>query len=138
MTRRVVVPEVVRLSLSEGDWIEVKMELTRGEADTIRNQMIKGIRPPGPEQPTIGYDLDIGGWERATVEAYLVDWSIKGLDDKVIDIQSEAKKRSALRNVITQETFAEILDAISQHKERVALAKKPMEIGSPTSAPISG
>jgi hypothetical protein len=138
MTRRVVVPEVVRLSLTEGDWIEVKMELTYGEACTIRQQMITGIRPPNAQQPSMGYDLDIGAWERATVEAYLVDWSIKGLDDKVIDISSESKKRSALRNVITQETFAEIHEAISQHKERVANAKKPMEIGAPTSAPISG
>src|SRR4051812_47252677 len=94
---RFIRPQVVRLELSEGDWIDVKRELTSGEQRHIFSQIVKEHR--GGERPL----LDTQKVGATRVIEYLVGWSF--CDDNGPVPLSE----SALDN-LDGETFKEIVD----------------------------
>lgn len=118
---RFVSTESVRLDLSDGDWIEIKKELSYGDMQSVASQ-------------TRG---DFTASEINIVAAYLLDWSFKDAHDKPVSIESDAQKVAALRN-LTQAAFREIDAAIEAHAKGVAEAKKPKaESGRRKSARIS-
>lgn len=115
MTRRYrfVRPDVDRLTLSDGDWIEVKRRLTVGERRGILSRAAKGgVSSDGTRVHLDGAEMAFG-----RVEAWVLDWSFVGPDDKTVKLSP-----NALRN-LEPETFAEIEAAIDAHEEAQDAAK---------------
>src|SRR5688572_26873246 len=82
---RVVAPETVRLPISDGDWVEVKKTLNYGESRKFKGDLYT-IGPDGRAVPNM---QNLG---HADVMAYLVDWSMVGLDGKPIAIDTDARR----------------------------------------------
>jgi hypothetical protein len=119
---RFVVPQVVRLPLSDGDWIEVKRKLTVGEARLATSSFVGSYRGDGSRTP----NLETLGMGMAL--AYLVDWSFVGVTDKRVPVSLDALKELDL------DTYAEIDKAIEAHIASVeeadaAREKKVQESG---------
>jgi hypothetical protein len=108
---RVVLPDVVRLPLSDGDWLEVKKRLNAGEYRAMLERMTMvgadGKAKPNPLMHGV-----------SKVVAYLLDWSLVGLDGKVILIADKPidTVQRALDS-IDSETMTEIIKAVSAHEE---------------------
>lgn len=123
---RFVRPEVVRLSLSDGDWIEVKRTLTVGERRHILSRAAKG----GVSTDGKVVHLDANEMAFARVESWLVDWSFTGFDDKPMKLDA-----SSLRN-LDAESFREIELALDAHEEaEAALKNSPASMASGSSTP---
>jgi hypothetical protein len=94
---RIVSPDVVRLPLSDGDFLTVKKELNAGE----------------------GLDLEAEPLPRtlAVIVAYLVGWSFVGPGNIPIPYslsQSAQERRDTLRSLDTA-TMDEIVEALAPH-----------------------
>jgi hypothetical protein len=107
---RVVQPELVRLRLSGDDYIDVQKELNAGDY----------------------FDLLVALSARqgfATILAYLVGWSLVGLDEQPLPYALELPenvRRDTLRS-LDRATYLEITEAIARHErteEAAANAKK--------------
>jgi hypothetical protein len=120
---RVVVPEVVRLALTEGDFLDVKRDLNAGEY----------------------FDLIIAMAERrkfAKILAYVVGWSFVGQDDHPIpyDVDDPETTRRDTIGALDKATLRELIAAIDKHEaaQDAALAKKkaspPTTVGELVSA----
>lgn len=105
---RFVKPETETLSISEGEWIEVKKRLTVGESRKAQALLIKEVRQDGRMTP----DLEMVG--KAQVLAYLVEWSLKDHEGRRSAIDTDAKKAAAL-DQLDDETFEEISTALEKH-----------------------
>ena len=109
MRCRIVRPGTVRLPLSGGDWVEVRRELNAGEY----------------------FDLLLAMSEKkpfAKILAYLLNWSLVGLDDAVLPVGPDlpdAERRSLLRS-LDKATFRELVAVIDRHErdEEAALEAK--------------
>jgi hypothetical protein len=128
MGRRFVQPELVRIALSDGDWLDVKKELTIGEQTemfaSMRRQFAAGEIPV----------LDPTKIGRARAKAFIHNWSFTDLSGAPVPF-SEA----AFNNLSTA-TAAEIRDALEAHEERVLEereAEKNVPGGASSSAPAS-
>ncbi len=105
---RFVQPEVVRLHLSDGDWIEVKKRLTVGEERTAF-------------QAVVGEVNQATGWRKPNVEmvgiaemvAYIVAWSFRDASDKPVAVTVNAIKQ------LDSASFSEIEKALEQHVQNV-------------------
>lgn len=118
---RFVKPEVVRLNLSEGDWLEVKKELTVGEARAVMASMVKTMRADGRIEP------DLSKVGKAEIAAYIVDWSFVDESDKRVPYSS-----NALDN-LTVSTFDEIEASVKAHIASVEAARGKSQTGSSSS-----
>ena len=108
----------VRLSLPDGDFILVKKELNTGES--------------------LDFDDEPGNRTLNAVLAYLVGWSLVGIDNQPLPYspaQSSDERRATLR-ALKISTFEQITDALLPHIKagrRVIEEKKttpPVEVGS--------
>ena len=121
---RFVKPETVRLDLSEGDWIEIKRDLSRAEQIRLDTAGL-GNRTGS----TVAIDYVAMAYARITT--YLLDWSFKGPDGKDAPIT-----KAALEN-LSGETFDEIDGAILKHieaREEEKKLPKPSPISTAPSA----
>jgi hypothetical protein len=122
-----VAPEVVRLSIEGGHWIEVKKRLTASEARKLAASAVKEVRTDGRVTP------DFEAMGKAEALAYIVDWSLRDGADKPIAIDTDAKKQAALDNM-SEEGFEVISKAVAAHAEAIAAeisASKKSRAGSP-------
>jgi hypothetical protein len=104
---RFVSPEVVRLTLSDHDWIDIKKRLNTGEQRAVFAKMARDITPG----EKIALDpLFVGA---AKIAAYLLAWSF--VDD---DGRPVALEPSAIDN-LDPDTYREIREAIEAHEEKV-------------------
>jgi hypothetical protein len=131
MTCRIVIPEVVILPLSAGDTITVKERLSSGEE---RRMIRRGVTytADGIRQ----FDPVEGGV--AKILAYLVDWTFRGADGRVIPIrdQSPAVVEAAL-DLLDPESYTEVLRAIESHEramQEAREAQKKILTGAPPSS----
>lgn len=115
---RFVQPEIVRLELTDGDWLEVRKELSMGEARRAMARTIKTMRADGRIEP----DLEMVG--RAEIAAYIVDWSFVDAQDKRVPYTD-----AALDN-LTGDTYAEIEAAVRAHIASVEDERKNARSGS--------
>jgi len=113
---RVVRPQEVQLSLSDGDWIRVKKRLTAGESREQFSRIVKDA--PGGERPTLS-SMQVG---LSRILAYLLDWSL--VDDKgvVLPLRNARGEiaidvMTASLNSIDPESFGEILSAVEAHED---------------------
>lgn len=110
---RFVMPEVVRLPLSDGDWIEVKRRLNVAERRSITSAATKN----GMSVDTKRVYVDANDLEFAKVDAWVLDWNLVGEDDKPIKYSAQAVR------ALDPETFNEITDAIDAHEKAEEAAK---------------
>ena len=124
---RFVQPEIVRLELSDGDWVDVKKRLTVGEERTAYQAIIGEVN-----QKT--------GWRRPNVEmvgiaemvAYIVRWSFRDVNDSPVAVTVDAIKQ------MDSESFNEIEKALETHvaavEAEVAAAKNVQDGKTATAA----
>lgn len=128
---RFVTPDSRRIDIGDGDWIEVKKRLTNGELRKAQASAIKTVQGFGAEARYTP-DSDVLG--KAEVLAYLLDWSLEGLDGKRVRIDTEDKKRSAIDNLDPAD-FDIISTAVSKHVEEMEAERaesKKTPSGEPT------
>lgn len=118
---RVVQPEVVRLSLSEGDYLDVQQELNAGQYVEL-----------------LGALMDRKPFAKAI--AYLVGWSLIGLNGQPLpyDVDLPEETRRATLGALDKATMREISAALDKHEaaEQTAVEAKKKTIGSgPASSP---
>ena len=128
---RFVRPDIRRLELSEGDWIEVKGTLTAGERAALNSASLQtSVRPRVPgmlEEINTSQEVrvDFGRASLARMEMYITDWSFRDEKDKPVKVS-----RAAIA-ALDQETADEIEAALDKHVTEQAEAKKAMT-GTPT------
>lgn len=116
---RFVQPEIVRLPLSDGDFVNIKKQLTHGE----REDFFATIAP-----------FDLGGLSRVDrhllrttrVLTYLVGWSLVGKDGAPVPYSldlSERERTDTIRG-LDPDTFDEIHKAIEGHIEAIDATRK--------------
>lgn len=101
---RFVVPETVRIAISDGDWIEVKRELNAGERRAIFARMSKSMH--FGEKP----EVEPGQVGKAKLIEYLVAWSFRDRQDRPVEVTAEAI------DALESDTYAELVAAIDQHE----------------------
>ncbi len=120
---RVVVPELVRLALTEGDFIDVKRDLNAGEYFDLLTAMADRQK-------------------FSKILAYLVGWSFVGPDEHPIPYaidDPEAARRDTI-GALDKASLRELIAAIDAHEaaQESALAKKkatpPVTVGELVSA----
>ena len=111
---RFVQPEVDRLQLSDGDYVDIKRELSAGEQNDLLGDLI--------EDYTAGEKVKLKPKEvaRARLRAYIVGWSFTDPDGRPVPVSA-----SSIYN-IDQDTQAEIVAAIDAH-EAVRKAQREEE-----------
>lgn len=116
---RVVAPETVRLPLSDGDFLDVKKELNAGEYVDLLRAMA--------ERKSF-----------AKILAYVLGWSLVGLDGKPLpwDLESDEQVRRDTVGSLDKATLRELTAALDTH-ERVEDAAVEAKKKTPGSAPVS-
>lgn len=121
---RFVTPEVERIQLSNGDWIEVLKELTVGEEKKYRAAGLKNMRQGAKDKDGNAEQAIEIDWEEmaiARVKAYLVEWSATEQDNKGRTVQVPVTLDTI--RALAPEDFDEIDKAIEAHIARQAEAK---------------
>ena len=113
-------PKVVRLDISDGDWIEVKSKLNVGERKKMFAESI--TKMGGKIGEDAEYDLDAVKMSFAKVAAYLVDWSLAEEDEKGAVVPVEISLESI--QALDEDSFVEIEEAIDKHIEETEKEKK--------------
>jgi len=111
---RFVVPNTVRVELSDGDWVELKDRLTYGEQQRLASSALTRMTNAGADA---GIELDFEKHSLMRMETWLVDWSFVGLNGKPVSIT-----RAAIA-ALDPDTAAEIDAAITKHVEEIEAAK---------------
>lgn len=101
-----VQPDIVRLPLSDDQYLDVKRELTFGEYRRIQTDMMKG---PMVQGEPIALDLEKVGITRLL--AYLVGWSLVDGDGRPVPVSDGAIRQ------LEAERAREIVDAITAHED---------------------
>ena len=106
---RVVVPDVVRVFVSEGDYVDLKRDLNAGEYFDMLTAMAERQK-------------------FAKILAYLVGWSFVGEEDRPIpyDLDDPANARRDTIGALNKATLRELITTIDTHEaaQEAALAKK--------------
>jgi hypothetical protein len=105
---RFVVAETTRLDLSDGDWIEVKNELSYGEQQRISSAALNKVSGmiEGEDQ---AISVDLERYNVLRLETWLVDWSFCGSNGKQVPISRDAIA------ALDQNTAAEVNAALEKH-----------------------
>jgi hypothetical protein len=115
----VVAPEVVRLPLSDGDYLDVQKELNAGQYIELLTALV--------DRKTFAKPL-----------AYLVGWSLVGLNGQPLpyDLDLPEDDRRATLGALDKGTLREITAALDKHEaaEQWAVDTKKK---TPSSAPAS-
>lgn len=118
---RFVQPDIVRLPLSDGDWIDIKRELNTGEQREMFGEMRRQFAPG--ESPI----LDSGLFGPARAAAYIVAWSFVDAGGKPVSVS-----RSAFDSLDTA-TSKEIIKAIEAHEDRIDAERQEKKRQNPSS-----
>lgn len=100
---RFVQPQVMRLDLSGGDWLDVRRELTVGEQRRAMAKAVKSMRADGRIEP------DFQQVGKAEIAAYIVDWSFVDGNDKRVPFTDDAIDN------LTAAAYDEIETAVRAH-----------------------
>jgi hypothetical protein len=126
MKYRFVHPEVVRLPLSDGDWIEVKKELNAGESRNVFTKLVKSMKAGESAE------LDPAKVGITRILEYLVAWSFTDASGKAVPVSEAAV------NNLRPDAYREVMAAIDAHDkaiEEAQEAEKNAPAGSSTSEP---
>ena len=117
MRNRFVAPETRKITLPDGEWIEIKKLLNVGEDRRYRSAGLKRLTG-SPGSAATAVDVDWAELALARVTAYLVDWSFRDGNGKTVDLTP-----AAIQNLSTDD-FEEIDNAIQAHIKEVEDEKK--------------
>jgi hypothetical protein len=131
---RLVYPEEVRLTLSDGDYIDVKKELNAGE---YRKLLYDQFKDSDGEKVV----LDHSKLGIVKLLAYLLGWSFVGRNNEPIpyNVEQPEEIRRATIDSLDRDTYRELIAAVTAHEERqeAALeAKKNVRATVPASSTI--
>ena len=124
---RFVEPDTRRLDLTDGDWLDVKVELTAGETRELFGRMRPYVTP-GETNQLIAKEVAI-----ARLVAYVVEWSFRDRAGKPVPVTSDTI------DAVDMETFQEMLAAVDAHlaaQETKRVAEKNGRAGSINSEAI--
>jgi hypothetical protein len=125
---RFVAPETCKLELSDGDWIEIKKQLSVGDDRRYRSAGLKRLTgAPGSNAASV--DVDWAELALARVTTYLIDWSFTDANGKSINVSPQAIQE------LQPDDFEEIDAVIVKHIEEMT-AEKKANAGSPTPASV--
>lgn len=105
---RFVSSGTVRIDLSEGDWIDIKRELTYGEEQHLASTGLVSLKETDNGKGELG--IDWGALNLAKIETWVIDWSFTNDDDKRMPVD-----KSTVRN-LKADTAVEILTAIDKYE----------------------
>lgn len=130
---RVVHPDVVRVSISDGDYLDVKKHLNAGEY----RDLIAGMAGTSHFGEKAVVDMKKVGITK--VLAYLAGWSLVGLDGKPLPYNLDLPEESRLTTLrsLDRETFSEIVEAIDAHEAKTETERKNVRAGESASSAIS-
>jgi hypothetical protein len=114
-------PQVVRLTLSENDWVEIKATLTVGEEKDVTLLSLREVSEGKDGQTRLTHDYSLTPFAKAVV--YLVSWSFWNADGPV-RLHDDQKKRLAQLRALDRESWEEIIAAIDKYEEEHEEAKK--------------
>lgn len=122
---RFVTPQVDRLELSDGDWVEVKHELTAGEQAKMSGSAMRMMRPENKDTgEAAAFEIDSTRLAFARLEAYLTDWSFRDSTDKPVSITRDTL------SALSGDTLTELNAVLDAHLESGRQEKKATT-GSP-------
>lgn len=127
---RFVEPITVKLPLSDGDWIEVKKELTVVERDRIAGAGLDHMERGAGETDRARFTLNFEGARVVKLVTWIINWSFIDADGKYVPPTA-----AAIGN-LDGATCDEIEKAINDHQGRVTEEKKQMT-GMTAPAPAS-
>lgn len=111
---RLVEPETQRLSISDGDFLDVKKRLNHGEHDDYLAR-ISPYQTPG--EP---FRMETRQIRTSKVLAYLLGWSLTHKGQPIpYDVDMPENTRLATLNSLDTASFAEIFKAIEAHETKV-------------------
>lgn len=124
---------VVRKTLANGDWIEIRERLSGSESRRMAAATFTGVKrkvdPSAPEEAPkeVEIAVDFSALPLERMKRYLVDWSFKDDQDKPVRCTPEAIE------ALDDETFEEIEKILDEHvKEMKQMAKA--QSGAPASS----
>lgn len=124
----IVAPKITRLTLPDGEWLDVKAELNAGEyRDMLASQFTEG---KSANEPVVDFK-NIG---RGRVLAYLLGWSFENTDGKPLPATGDSL------DLVDVQTWQQILDAVDAHHEaweKARDASKNVPAGESASSSIS-
>jgi len=128
---RGVKADTVRLPLTEGDWIEVRRELTIGQARNIYSESYRVTETGSTIDPQIASFARAATWITA--------WSLIGMDGMAIawPINLPLRKKVAILEQLDVDTMVEIEAAIAQHERDVEKVTEKNATGEVASEPTS-
>jgi hypothetical protein len=103
----IVRPETVRVTLADGEWLELAKELTAGEYRDMVSAQFQDMT--AGETPSL--NLKQVGMSR--ILAYVKDWSFVDFKDGPLPITEEWIRK------FDQGTFAELLGAVNKHDDDI-------------------
>ena len=120
--------DVVRLDLSDGDWIDVRRVLTVGEERDLVSLAVRGYRPDGTA------DLDTRLLSFLAAATYITGWSLVNLDGLAMPwmVNAKVQQRVDVLRELDGATMAEIDEAIARHRAGVAEEKNAPSGGDGT------
>ena len=129
---RVVAPDVVRLPLSDGDFLDVKKTLNAGEYRKMIYDQYKDA-PPGEK-----ITLELRKIEMVKLLAYIVGWSFVGFDGQPLPYRPDEPDdiRAATIDSLDQDTYRELIQAVDAHEARDEAARAAQKKTRTTAPPL--
>jgi hypothetical protein len=107
-----VQPAVVRLDLGDGQWAEIKEQITYGESQRLSGAMLRSVRTAAGDNEV---GVDFARYAVLKLQTWLVDWSLRDEADKPVPLSP-----AAIEN-LTPEAAEALNAAIDAHvAERTA------------------
>jgi hypothetical protein len=121
-----VKPAITRLDLGEGQWVEIKEQITYGESQRLSGAMLRTVKTAAGDNEV---GVDFARYAVLKLQTWLVDWSLRDDADKPVPVSP-----AAIEN-LTPEGAEAINDAIDAYvAERNAGKATPPSNGSAKSA----
>jgi hypothetical protein len=114
---RFVDPEVVRIEISGGDWIEIKKALTVRET---RKMQFGGMKMKGTAAGEVEFAADMESFGLSKVTTYLVDWSFVDAQGRKVECTPDAVAN------LDELSYQELEAAIDKHTEAMEKEKKAL------------
>jgi hypothetical protein len=128
---RVVEPTQTRIDLGDGEWVDVRDELTYGETRTMQGQM-RPYAVVGADSQVIAKEVAI-----SIVAAYVLDWSATDGSGKRIALHTaHPEKNIAAFDAISAPAFQAIYAAVITHIAAQE-AKRSAEKNGPSPSTVS-
>ncbi len=124
---RVVQPEVVRIEISDGDFLDVKKQLNIGE---YRRQFAEVYK----QSASGGQTIDLERIGKTKLLAYLVGWSFVDLSGAPLSVSESSV------DALDTDTYQELVAAIDAHEtteQKARAARKNVQDGERASSVIS-